>query len=249
VTGSDERGELDQPYASLGLDLIGVRLVHRPERADLFLRIDLDDLPLSRPPLGGCCEAGILFQQEPQAGVPGAAYELRFEVAGTPHVVRIQPHQGATAGTTFPFVAAGPRIVLERCAGPCTVVADLPGAVGAVGSAVTASIPLSLLDAEPGDAVTEARVLTTFGAVGASMDTDAIILADLTLAEPGARAGIAPAGTPAEQVNLHAGVGLDHGWATATLDTAGLVPGPYDVWLEACLADRCGAASTRVEIP
>jgi hypothetical protein len=128
-------------------------------------------------------------------------------------------------------------------------VADLPGAVGAVGSAVSASIPLSLLDAEPGDALTEARALTAFGADGTSVDTDAIALADLSLAEPVVRAGIAPAGTPAEQVNLHVGAGLDRGRATATLDTAGLVPGPYDVWLEACLADRCGAASTRVEIP
>lgn len=236
VTGTDEAGDVGEADAALGLDVTGARLVHRPERDDLFVRIDLAELPGGRSPVGGCCEAGLLFQQEPPAGAPGASYQIRFQADGVPHVLRIEPHRGAETGTTFPFVTPGPRIVLERCASACEVLADLEGAVGAVAPAVTARIPLELLS---GDAITGLQAVAVFDPGALARDVDAAALPDLPIAAPTARAWIGEA---------LVGATLERGRITASIPTEGLETGVHDVWLEACLGERCGSATTPVTI-
>jgi hypothetical protein len=60
--------------------------------------------------------------------------------------------------------------------------------------------------------------------------------------------GIAPAGTPEEEVAFDTEAAITGGAFSGTLDVGSLSPGDYEVWARACLGDACGVAVSTVSV-
>lgn len=131
----------DAALAPQGLDLLGARLVHRPEQEDLHLRLDLASIPGVREP-GPVCGATLNACIASVSATP-FIYGASFTAGGTAYEIRIP-------GTAVPMQTLAVRQgSLLRCDPACLEVAPVPAAVGTAGEIVSASVPLNLLDEKP----------------------------------------------------------------------------------------------------
>lgn len=125
-----------------GAEILGARIVHRPQMKDLFVRIDVDRLATlpSYLPTGGS----------------GLVYETGFEVGGRAYEVR------ASGGG--PSLTSAGRFGLFDCTiEPCREIADLAGGYGTVGEAVVVSIPLALVGLQDGGSMSAFEVVAGLG--------------------------------------------------------------------------------------
>jgi len=215
----------DAALAPLGLDLLGARLVHRPEQEDLHLRLDLAALPGVREP-GAVCGATLNACVSSVSASP-FVYGASFTADGAAYEIRVP---GTAVQTQTVSVRPGS---LLRCDPACVEVASIPAAVGTEGEIVSASVPLELLGSTP-IALSSIRAFASVGdaAAASPVGVDEVAL------------GPATAGSPSVEIEALDGAGTvletqiltpETGAFGATLDT----PAPT-VRARACLGSTCG---------
>jgi hypothetical protein len=105
------------------------RLVYRPERDDIYVRLDI---------VGGA-DASHVDTSPPTYGLGFTAAGIRYEVRGA---------RSALA-----------PVVLLRCGDVCTEVATLSGGYGTVGESIVTTIPLETLGLQHGGKIANPRIL------------------------------------------------------------------------------------------
>lgn len=138
----DDRG--DVPFGALPADIIGVRIAHRPDLDDIYVRIDVDRL-------GSPESVGLpLRLEEPEA--LGLVFVVRLRVGQVDLEIRI-------AGDP------APRFGLFRCASSsvCTQAGSLRGGFGTAGESVVTAVPLKSLGLETGGTISELEVVSGYG--------------------------------------------------------------------------------------
>ncbi|HVM12453.1 MAG TPA: plastocyanin/azurin family copper-binding protein, partial [Actinomycetota bacterium] len=209
----------------------------------------------------------------PDAGIPEAVrYSLPFR-AGSQRFV-VQAKRTNLTGTTIADDPAGhasaqPRFQLlgdctESTPASCRHIAWLDGHVDLAAKAIRAKVPFGIRpEIAPGATLERAtgsvaRLTRIEAALEAASTTIAADDAEwgganasfaYTIASPVVRLGIAPTGTPEEQVvfSTTASVGTDGGF-TGGIATGDLPRGTYDVWARACFGTNCGATKRTLEI-
>ena len=207
--------------ADAGADLVGAEVVVRPEQEDVSVRVALTDVPVVRNPDDSTKSV---------AGAPGVVYTLAFSVDGVAHEVR------------FARTSQSPTAALYRCDDACVELETLHGRIGTGGADVRLAIPLASL----GGAELLSDIGLTVGIGDGDTGTvglmDELALPDAELLGPVVELGVAPAGTPAEEVAFTAQALLGDGAFLGTVDLEGS-QGDLDVWARACLGDVCGRRS------
>lgn len=147
----------DELSASKGADIIKAQAVYRPQSDDLYLRLDVSEMPAVRG--------------TPVVGDPLIVYGFRIEIENAVYEVR--------AARTGAGSAIQPAFGLLRCdSGICTEVTRLEGGYGTVGDNVVAALPLSSLGLENGGGISR---LTAFTAQGTYFAGDLAILDELEM--------------------------------------------------------------------
>jgi Tol biopolymer transport system component len=115
-------------------DMTGVRLVYRPDLADLFVRVDVGRLPFA-------------------VGSPGLplVYTVAFEAGGRDFEIRMSDFLTQDVG------------LFECGGGGCLEVSRLRFGIGTTGDSIVASLPLDLVGLENGGRIAEARAFSSFG--------------------------------------------------------------------------------------
>jgi Tol biopolymer transport system component len=235
VWDDDPAGDAGPASRATGTDLIGARLVHRPEEADLLVRLELDRLPPApRPPSAA---------QVRVASVPAVVYGLEMTVGSTRYEVRATRGVSTSRGDTSSFT-------LLRCAASCIEVAQVIGSIGTTGEHVNITVPLSAIGTSGPTQITGIRGFVGPGEAspGTVTSLDEVRLPPLPLSEPTVALGLAPAGTPEEDVSFDTSAALSDGVFDGSLDASTLPAGAYDVWARACLGALCGFSSSRVDL-
>ena len=220
--------------AAVGAELTEAIVAFRPERGDLLVRLDVNDLPGFREPAAACA-ATLGACVGSAGGAPGVLYGLRLTVGSTPYEIRIVRRQGVSLPSPAGVFA------LYRCdVSPCVQVDDLPGGYGTAGNVLLTSVPLSALGASEGTALSAVRAFAALGedAVGEGLALDEVTLPNLVLPARRVEVGVAPVGTPESGVVFEAAA-LGGGTFTADLVT---VPPGSAVWARACLGASCGGS-------
>jgi Tol biopolymer transport system component len=232
-----------------GAELTSASLTYRPESENLFVRLHL--LPI--PPNQREC-IGPVFCENTGAGAPGVLYGFGFNREPFRYEVRIL--RSATASPPSAPVVALYRClpVCEGCTAVCEKISGASGAIGTTGDEVVASISLRELGS-PQCCYTPITAMRAFTATGgAESGTAAIITSDdisiidqidfpdATLYPTLVSLGIAPRGTPANQVLFDRETTFSQGNFWGSVDASALSAVPYDVWARACVGPVCGPA-------
>jgi Tol biopolymer transport system component len=235
TAANDPAGDVSAEASDVGADLVGASVIYRPEQEDLLARFDLADIPQAG--------RGAL-----QTGVPAVEYALDFSLNG----VRYRAAASGSGNTRFSTTHDTTQYTLARCEAACVPEGTILGSFGTTGDSVTMSIPLALIGAVEGQAIMASRAVTSVGpttSLGDSNELDEVSLADTDISVPTVSAGIAPRGTPQEDVTFSdISDGLANGSFTGQLDASGLGNGDYQVWAKACLAERCGTSAVPLRI-
>ena len=225
TSATDAANDATTNGASLGGELLGARLIQRPEDEDVLAVLEVASFPA--PSL---------------ASGPGLLYGMSFTAAGTRYEVR-----ALRVGAGDP--PAAPYFGLHRCNPGCAQVARLAGGIGTAASRVTVRIPQTHLGTAA--TLTDVRAFTAAGeaAVGAVHVFDELALPPATLAAPRVEVAIGPASRTHEDVSF-ASAAVANGRFTATIDAGSLPAGDYKVWARSCSPAGCGAATpTTVNLP
>ena len=231
-----------------GAELTGASLIYRPERQDLFVRLRV----MSVPPHQRICIGGA-FCENTGAGAPGILYGFGFDLEPFRYEVRIL--RSATASPP-----SAPVVALYRCFTVCEKIPGASGAIGTTGDEVLASVSLAELGS-PECCYTPVTAIRAFTAIGGAESGAAVItireditivdqvnLPDATLFPTTVSLGIAPTGTPADQVLFKRETTFAQGNFWGTLDATALSAVSYDVWARACLGPICGPAKSWLPI-
>lgn len=144
VAQADSLTDVNDAAEDLGANLYGASLAYRALNRDLFVAIELEDMPSLNIGAAGVGSA---------PGSPAMLYGLRFDVGAKNYEVRATSLLGGTFGL-FDCTAS-------RSA--CTKVADLMGGFGTTGERVVVSLPLADIGLENGG---ELRSVEAFSALG-----------------------------------------------------------------------------------
>lgn len=148
TAATDNAGDSTASDALNGSEIIGTQLLYRAEQQDLFLVLDLKQIP----------QLGISLTGITAPGDPRVVYGARFTANGTSYEVRVQR---AGANALDPLNAA---MGLFECSEVvCTEVTSLRGGYGTTGEQIVVSIPLSAVTSN-GRALTEGGVLSSLRA-------------------------------------------------------------------------------------
>lgn len=194
-------------------DLIGASVTVRPEDESVRLVWDLRRLS--------------------SLGAPGVIYGMSFQADGTSWEIR-----------GMPTVSGTPRFNLYKCDGAtCVVGAELRARYGREGSSVVVTIPENIVPFSSGTELTSVQAYTALGegAIARVGELDSVDLGTFALAAPELSFGIARRGS--SDVVFAAPVAPSAGAFNETIDLGGADPDLHDLWVRACLADRC---STKV---
>lgn len=133
----DDLDDVSDALEDAGANLSGASIAHRPLRRDLYVRLDVAEMPrLADSALSAAFVYGLALRAN------GVDYEARVRAPGT-------------EGATFE---------LYRCdTVPCTKVADLAGGYGTVGASVVTTIPLAKLGLRRGGRLQGLQAFTAFG--------------------------------------------------------------------------------------
>lgn len=127
---------------SRGARIIAARLAYRPLFDDLYMRLDVSEMPS--------------VHGTPIVGDPVIVYGFRFEIESAVYEVR-----AARAGADS---ALQPEFGLFRCdGGICTEVTRLEGGYGTTGPNVVAALPLSFLGLENVGLISRLKAFTAYG--------------------------------------------------------------------------------------
>lgn len=126
----------DSALSGVG-EIIGARLIHRPDLKDLFATIDVDHMVTD---VGYGIAGSPLF------------YGLRFKVGATTYEARAASVLGGSFG-------------LFDCtrSAACTKVADLKGGYGTTGMRVVLSLPLEKIELQNGGEITDVEAFSAMG--------------------------------------------------------------------------------------
>ncbi|HEX9824341.1 MAG TPA: hypothetical protein VGB51_08120 [Actinomycetota bacterium] len=209
----------------LGYEITGAELIERPELGDLLLRLSLDRLP------------GVRGRSRvPGIGGPATIYLLSFRVGSVSYEVGVSR------------TATGTSATLTRCEAACEAPVALAHGLGTTGEEVLASVPRSALGSVGPLVLADVRA-----AAGVNVDgvldplADHVNLGSITTAPASLVLGVAPAGTPEDQVAFDTAAALTDGSFSGTLDVSGL-SGDVEVWARACLGGECVARSTALSL-
>lgn len=237
--------------SDLEAELTHARVIVRPEQGDLFLEADRVAAPTTLVGSNRVSTGG------PGPGHPGLVYEWSFAVGGVPYRVEAMCHEDC--GIERELFVSGPiperyptlrgQFILLRCDPACTLAGTLSGGFATIGDRVVVSVPLAMIGGSPGAPIGPMRLRTVVAADAAGATTlDEMILTGSTLPGPTVRLGIAPAGTPFDEVEMIMPAAIANETFSGSLSLAGLSSGRYDVWGEACVGSTCGASSTEVTV-
>ena len=135
ATVTDPAADLDQILTGQGGNLIGATLARRPQLGDLFVRLDLQDMPMFA------------------AANPALVYGLDLRVHGVRYEVR-----AAKTGVDASF-----GLFRQDDLGLWTKVADLRGGYGTTGDEVVFSVPLQDLGLQNGGRLSHVDAFTALG--------------------------------------------------------------------------------------
>lgn len=233
----DPLGDTTPIGGTIGADLTGAEILHRPEGEDLLVRLHLSALPSVNPPHPSPVTGP---GHEQLTGTPGILYAMQFTADGTPYELRALR---VAADAADPLA---PRFALFRCASSCERTATLEGSIGTTATDVMVSVPLEALAGAT--SLTDMRVTTAVAEprIGTVEMLDEVTVPDAALSRPTLELGLAEGGTPGKHVELWELAALAEGRFAASLDPSRLPPGDVDVWARACLGHVCGTEMTRV---
>lgn len=199
--------------AAVGGDLVGARVIVRPESDDVLIEIEPSTLPSSTTMTPG---TNYAYPGRPEITV--TRYEVSFVSGGNAYVVR--------AGID-PVAGVGARFSLTGCTPACARIADLPGSWGGRGTVISVALPRSILATTKMGGL-HVTALTT--------GVDTMDLDEAVIAVPTVRAGTAlPGGVPVYSTAAD----LAGGTFSATIAAGSLPQGPYEVWARTCFAGTC----------
>jgi Tol biopolymer transport system component len=137
---ADATGDAGAAASDLGLDLRDLTVAYRPAMSDLFVRVEVDHMPLYA------------------LASPAATYTVDLTVGGDHYELR--------AGKT----ATGPSFAVFRSgAAGWSRVADVRGGYGTTGEEIVAAVPMAALGAAHGARVTNVSATSGFGSVDAGV--------------------------------------------------------------------------------
>lgn len=148
AVGNDPAGDV-RGAELVGADLTGGVVASRARHRDIFVRVDVEELPYTRH----------------IAGVHGIVYGLRFDAGGESYELRMQ-------GPTVKGLGE-PSFELYRCRRACAHIASVDGGFGTIGHAVVAAIPVRLIGLEDGGTISRVVAFTSVGrgvSGGATLD-------------------------------------------------------------------------------
>ncbi|MGH2755521.1 MAG: TolB family protein [Actinomycetota bacterium] len=126
-----------------GVRIIAAGVAHRPRFRDLYLRLDVSEMPAVRG--------------TPVVGDPLIVYGFRVEIEDAEYEVRAARMGGVGS-------SIHPAFVLFRCDGDiCAEVAELDGGYGTMGDNVVTALPLWYLGLENGDRISGLTAFTAHG--------------------------------------------------------------------------------------
>ena len=234
--------------AEFGTDITAGTITSNPAKpSDITYGMQLDSLP----PTGGVGEAVIYGWQllvdgaPPKGGTSGNIEWRRTNVTGL-------------------TASSSPYIRMRTCApdattggNTCGAGSQLPGAMDPASALLTATVRLRDLGAVPGS-VLDATTMSVYHGTGAYWlpgvtSDDALV--DLNYTVPNradsVKLAIVPAGAAAPTTfpvaTTPSGTAATGSYA-ATVSTAGLAPGAYDVITRACWGGNCGEVRTPVTL-
>lgn len=215
-----------------GSEITRATITYRPEAGDLLVRVSYRDLPGAR---GQNYEP--VAKTYSSSGLAGTLYGFGFQVGSAAYELRV-------SGATEHGAAAAPRFVLFRCDPGCAEVGRPKGGLGTAGPELRASIPLTMVGAEEGDALSSMRAFTAAGEVeaGSVRQWDEVLLPETAIPAASVTLGVAPAGSGEEDVRFDMPADPLDGDFFASISTEGFPPGGYEVWAKACLGHDCGAS-------
>ena len=216
-----------------GGEIVGGQLLYRAEAQDLFLELDLSQIPA----------LGVTLTGLTAPGDPRVVYGLRFVANGVTYEVRVQR---AGVNSADPLNAAMGLFTCTEVA--CTEVAALRGGYGTTGEQIVVSLPLTVIG-NGGTALAEGGVLSSlraYTAFGTYYGGPAQLLDELVLSTKPSVA------VPAKTVTVTAGrttvrATLTDGSWSASLP-ASLFRGPTNVTVRSCLGAECRATTTQVRL-
>lgn len=131
VSAADIAADVGTAQASLGLDLIRASLAYRPETADLFMRLDVAQMP------------------QFALASPAVVYGVDFAVDARSYEVRI-----GKSGLDATFA------LFRRTSSGWAHVRDIRGGYGTTGQQVVAALPLAAIGADHGGRLVDVRAFT-----------------------------------------------------------------------------------------
>jgi len=221
-----------------GGEITRAGVTYRPEAGDLLVRVWFRDLVGVR---GRNYEP--VTKTYSSSGLPGSLYGFGLRVGSSLYELRV-------SGATEHGAAVQPRIVLFRCDAGCVEVGRPMGGLGTAGAELRTSLPLAMLGAQEGAAISELRAFTAFGEVetGVVRPVDELLLPAATIPRAAVTLGLAPAGSSQDDVSFDVDADLEQGRFTGSVPTSGLTAGTYDLWAKACLGESCGERRTSVQV-
>lgn len=260
VTVSGQATFVDVPTV-IGQDATGDAI---PDGGALPLGHDLTTATIGRPdPFGDALAftLGVANQPSMVSGVPGAVlYRWPVQVDSAGPIFTLEAFADSVGGCPNPGI--GPCFRVMHYTGMVSAVrtgdllAEVPGVMA--GGVVQWQVQMSVLNAQPGRAVTPAGTAEVVIGVGGpgmsfphpvSVDLDRMsVQQQYRVPSPAVRVGIAPIGTPEAEVALAAATLQGDGAFDAVVG-APEMPGDYVVVAEACYGTAtCASATTTVTI-
>ena len=209
-----------------GGELVGGDLLYRPELGDLFLRLDLTQIPSAGVALGGISAPGD----------PRVLYGTRFVANGVAYEIRV--HR-AGVNSADPLNAA---MGLFRCTEVvCTEIGPLRGGYGTTGEQIVVSVPLSMVSdggapLGEGGVLSSLRAYTAYGTYygGPVQLLDEALLSRAAFVRVPAKTVTVTAGRTTVAAKLAGG-----SWSAT-------VPRSSSVVVKACLGTECRATQAAV---
>lgn len=147
IFSKDAGGEVVGQLARQGAELYGASLAYRPGYDDLFVVIELEEMPgLDLGTSWGAAGSGL----------PSMLHGLRFEAGGSSYEVRASSYRGGTFGL----------YECEDAASVCSRTAVLRGGYGTTGKRIVFSLPLGKIGLEQG---AELKGVEAYSAVGSEL--------------------------------------------------------------------------------
>lgn len=225
-SADDAVGDVLIGLAPMGADIDAAELIHRPELADLLLRIQLTDLPTIQVP---AYSSG--------AGMGTIVYRASFTVDATRYEIVGSRMIGEESVRVSTFS-------LRDCTSSCQEIGLLEGSIGTTGNAVLVAVPLAAVGASAGTAIRAFDVTTALRIEDVTAtEVDVVTLPDAALTAVEIDVAVSRSG---DEPTLFVPAATAGGTFTATFTASDEPPEARTVWVRTRFAGSEALSSTNL---